>query len=183
MIAQLIMSQAVHMKQCNKCKESKPLSEYERLYTTNLKKSQYRGSCNSCRATYRRELAEKSRRSVIAAVEWAKRNPDRRRKIALNYYYSLQHEAIMAYGGYVCRWCGIDEPMVLCIDHVDNNGREHRRQLGSLGGHKFYKWLRDNGYPEGFQVLCMNCNHGKYRNKGVLIASLNGRCRGHPERE
>jgi ABC-type uncharacterized transport system substrate-binding protein len=31
----------------------------------------------------------------------------------------------------------------------------------------FYKWLARNGYPSGFQILCMNCNHGKSRNGGV----------------
>ena len=45
------------------------------------------------------------------------------------------------------------------------------------------KWLKDNGYPSGFQVLCMNCNHAKYRNGGVLPESLKGRCIDYPERE
>ena len=30
-----------------------------------------------------------------------------------------------------------------------------------------YGWLRRNSYPEGFQVLCHNCNLGKKINGGV----------------
>jgi hypothetical protein len=29
-----------------------------------------------------------------------------------------------------------------------------------------------HGYPEGFQVLCMNCNWGRYRNGGVCPHEL-----------
>ena len=24
-----------------------------------------------------------------------------------------------------------------------------------------YRWLRDNGLPEGFQILCLSCNESK----------------------
>jgi hypothetical protein len=24
-----------------------------------------------------------------------------------------------------------------------------------------YRWLRDNGFPEGFQMLCLSCNDSK----------------------
>ena len=30
-----------------------------------------------------------------------------------------------------------------------------------------YIWLKNNNFPEGFQVLCFNCNCGKARNKGI----------------
>ena len=36
-----------------------------------------------------------------------------------------------------------------------------------VGGTKFYRWLKRNNFPEGFQVLCFNCNCGKEINKGV----------------
>lgn len=58
--------------------------------------------------------------------------------------------------------------MFLTIDHVANDGAEMRRN-GTYGnsGTAFYQWLRKSGFPAGFQVLCMNCNHGKHRNGGV----------------
>lgn len=170
------------MRTCKKCGEAKPLDQFE---VTNKERGWRRHECRDCVRERSRKYAKESKRviseqereqAVVRATNWAKANPDKRRKTSLAYYYRLQHAAIEAYGGYRCAWCGITEPLVLCIDHVNNDGREHRRQIGATGGHKFYKWLRDNGYPEGFQVLCMNCNHAKYRNDGVIPDTLKGRC-------
>lgn len=99
--------------------------------------------------------------------EWAEQNPERRRRNSLAHYYRLQFEALSAYGGPSCACCGESEPLFLTIDHANSDGAAHRKKLGFLGGARFYKWLRDNGWPKGFQVLCLNCNHGRYRNKGV----------------
>jgi hypothetical protein len=184
------------MRKCVKCGQDKALDAFE---CTNSDRGWYRRECKVCVRNrvrrcaedskskiqeYRRAYHSKHREKIIVKVnDWVQKNPDRRRKNALAYYYRLQHAAIEAYGGYRCGWCGIDEPLVLCIDHVANNGRAHRQEIGSLGGHRFYKWLRDSAYPPGFQVLCMNCNHGKYRNGGVLPPTLKGRCNDYPERE
>lgn len=84
-------------------------------------------------------------------------------------YKTLRDEVFAQYGGYVCACCAEDEPIVLTIDHIENNGREHRQQLENrrFSGEKFYRWLRRNDFPPGYQVLCWNCNMGKYRNGGV----------------
>jgi hypothetical protein len=79
----------------------------------------------------------------------------------------------MAYGGYKCACCGETEPKFLTIDHIFNNGAEHRRELGGVDGNgKGYSnrvlvWAKQHGYPAGFQVLCMNCNFGKSVNGGI----------------
>ncbi len=59
-----------------------------------------------------------------------------------------------------CAWCGIDDMEVLCIDHVNNNGAEHRKQIRLLG-YSLYQWLKKKDCPKGYQVLCHNCNHKK----------------------
>jgi hypothetical protein len=80
----------------------------------------------------------------------------------------LRRQVFMAYGGYSCKCCGETEPLFLSIDHVNNDGAEMRRSgVHSRGGTHFYQWLRKSGFPDGFQVLCMNCNVGKHRNGGV----------------
>ena len=33
-----------------------------------------------------------------------------------------------------------------------------RKILGVVGGVSFYRKLQKQGYPNGFQVLCANCN-------------------------
>ena len=46
----------------------------------------------------------------------------------------------------------------LSIDHINNDGAAHRRKLGS---NYIYSWLIQTNFPEGFQVLCHNCNLAK----------------------
>jgi len=82
----------------------------------------------------------------------------------------LKVETFAAYGGAVCACCGDTHTEFLTIDHIDGGGAEHRRQLAkergwkdtvpgtAMSGKQFYLWLRRNGYPSGFRVLCMNCN-------------------------
>lgn len=74
------------------------------------------------------------------------------------------------YGGYVCACCGEMEPKFLSIDHVANDGAAmRRREFGSrnYAGARTYAWLVKKNFPSGYQVLCMNCNHGKRMNHGV----------------
>ncbi len=56
-----------------------------------------------------------------------------------------------------CLKCGFDDIRALQIDHINGGGTKHRRELGRTGD-AFYRWLRLNNYPEGYQVLCCNCN-------------------------
>lgn len=60
-----------------------------------------------------------------------------------------------------CACCGEETPEFLTLDHVENNGSEHRREIGMKSGWQFYLWIIRNNYPHGFQVLCMNCNCAK----------------------
>ncbi len=54
--------------------------------------------------------------------------------------------------------CGFDDMRALTIDHVDQMGTAHRRPNGERYlGHKLYRWLVVNGFPEGFRTLCRNC--------------------------
>ena len=158
------------MKRCSQCKRRKPLREF---YFVGEPCGRYRrGDCRAC-------VNERLRRQTERSKEWLRDHcrawfHKHRRLLAsanavvtpkLSPYYRLQHEAIMAYGGYCCTCCGIDEPFFLTIDHVDGNGGKQRRKTGT--GTPFYSWLRDHSYPPGFQVLCSNCNHGRYRNGGT----------------
>ena len=76
----------------------------------------------------------------------------------------LKNEVYMAYGGYKCACCGEANEKFLSLDHINNNGAEHRKMVDRR---KIYYWLKKNNYPFGFQVLCMNCNFGKARNNGI----------------
>ena len=67
-----------------------------------------------------------------------------------------------AHYGNECTCCGESEPAFLSIDHIDNDGAEHRREQGTKGsGTWLYLWLIRNNFPTGFQILCWNCQWGK----------------------
>lgn len=72
---------------------------------------------------------------------------------------------IQHYGG-KCKLCGEKDITVLSIDHIEGRGTEHRRELKKQGT-TTYRWLIKNNYPDGFQVLCFNCNMKKHLNGGV----------------
>lgn len=79
----------------------------------------------------------------------------------------LKVAAYAAYGGFICACCGETHELFLSLDHVNNDGAQARQSLHPISGGALYAWLKHNNYPEGFQVLCMNCNCGKARNGGV----------------
>lgn len=103
--------------------------------------------------------------------KYRKLNPEKGRKYSGNYYKrhpkyntkwgtenrkSIRKEMINAYGG-KCVSCGIENPVVLDIDHINNDGGKHRKN--GMWGWRLYRWLRKNKYPkDNYQLLCKNCN-------------------------
>ena len=74
------------------------------------------------------------------------------------------------YGGSKCACCLETEFSFLSLDHKDGKGNLHRRELFGnkfIAGHHMYRKLRELHFPEGFQVLCMNCQVGRRDNGGV----------------
>lgn len=77
----------------------------------------------------------------------------------------LKEEVFAAYGG-KCACCGLADTRYFQMDHINNNGAEHRRTLRPNSTAKraslvIYPWLKVNGFPEGFQILCANCHQAK----------------------
>lgn len=71
----------------------------------------------------------------------------------------IRLEIFSNYGGPICRCCGETEFVFLTLDHINNDGAQHRRKVGT--GSTFYKWVIANKFPKGLQVLCWNCNEAK----------------------
>lgn len=57
---------------------------------------------------------------------------------------------------------------MLTLDHIYGDGAAHRKMLrggkgdAGGGGNKTYHWLKKQGYPSGYRVLCFNCNHASH---------------------
>lgn len=71
----------------------------------------------------------------------------------------IKEECLTHYsnGELACVKCAFNDIRALSIDHIEGDGAEHRRLNHCKRGAPFYRWLRRNGYPEGYQTLCMNC--------------------------
>lgn len=88
---------------------------------------------------------------------WRGRNPDRARELCRESNARVKADVIAAYGG-KCVKCGFVDPRALQVDHVNGGGHRHLKALRVSKGTSFYYWLRKNGYPTEFQLLCANCN-------------------------
>ena len=105
-------------------------------------------------------------------VKWRKDNREKSKTIQKRSYDKARLGALIHYSGDPpqCACCGEKMIEFLTLDHIDGNGAEHRRQIEKeygwkLGGNQLVFWLKRKNYPEGFQVLCANCNFGKRTNK------------------
>lgn len=68
----------------------------------------------------------------------------------------IKLRVIIGYGG-KCECCGETIPEFLTIDHINNDGKEHR--LTFKASIHLYQYLIKNNFPrECFRLLCMNCN-------------------------
>lgn len=81
---------------------------------------------------------------------------------------ALKATVVDGYGGR-CACCGEWRLDFLTIDHVYNDGAARRANGESRGGELYRKLIKD-GFPDDFQVLCMNCNYSKYLGDGSACA-------------
>ena len=93
---------------------------------------------------------KRMRRKKMTDEEKENRNKHQREVNAENRRLALE-----GYGN-KCECCGETQYEFLCIDHINGDGSEHRKEIG--GGSRIYWWLIKNNFPEGFRVLCYNCN-------------------------
>ena len=100
----------------------------------------------------------------VEMIEHAKQYNRLHKVVRTKHYWEyrarLKAEVLTHYGNgkLACVKCGYDNNLAaLSLDHINGNGADHRRIIGTGGGRPFYVWLKINGYPEGYQTLCMNC--------------------------
>jgi hypothetical protein len=95
----------------------------------------------------------------------------------------LREQVLQHYsnGTMQCACCGEAHTEFLTIHHINGDGAEHRRELARLRntrnkrsdkpeqgytkhnvGNEINRWLIKSNFPEGFSVLCLNCNAAKH---------------------
>ena len=82
-------------------------------------------------------------------------------------YHSAVKEIVFSHYGWVCACCGEKERAFLSIDHVNNDGYKERDGGRKRSSNNLYRKIRRHGFPNTYQVLCMNCNFGKRMNNGI----------------
>ena len=113
------------------------------------------------KTSYAKDRDKKCAYSRAYAQRWPERHAAQQRKQRRK----MKLAAFAAYGGNVCVCCGETEIAFLSIDHINGGGIKHRKITGA--GNLFYRWLNRNEYPEGYRVMCHNCNHGREINGGI----------------
>lgn len=169
------------MKKCIKCLKEKPIEEF---YAHAIAADKHSNRCKECDKARTRawsktltkekireynQRAYKKNKKKINAYNLRKFYEKRdyynaKRQVNAKKYRELVREEVFnKYGGSPpkCECCGEKHKEFFTIDHIDNNGTAHRKSLGIYGGFAFYCWLRKNNFPDGYQVLCMNCNLAK----------------------
>ncbi len=148
------------LKKCTKCGTIKPHADFYLQTHSKGSKKYPAGACKVCaiKRGKKRKVDNPEHVFKLDKAYRERRNP------------RVKDTVFGAYGGYKCVCCGETEKLFLTIDHINNDGANHRRKIGgkrTMAGLPFYMWLIRNNFPEGLQVLCMNCQHGKRMNNGI----------------
>ena len=117
-------------------------------------------SCSSCSrpnmTTFKRcvgcRIVNRKRSS-----KFRQQNPAKVSKTLAIFNLRLKTEVFSHYGGPECSLCPETRLGALAIDHINGGGKKHCQTINRL-----YLWLRRHNYPDGFRVLCANCNYKEY---------------------
>jgi hypothetical protein len=115
---------------------------------------------------YMREYRLKHPDYVRKSIEWDKeyqhQNPDKTRQYSKETYKHLKIAVLSHYskGQPCCGKCGETQLRKLNLDHINEDGHEHRKTVSS--GKQILLWARRNGFPKTLQVPCHKCNSIKY---------------------
>lgn len=105
---------------------------------------------------------EHARKSSRDHAKKRRLTPEGREKNRLNGEKSrseLKHFIYSKYsnGTMLCGICGEGRSDCLSVDHIGGGGNKHRAENNVKSGYGFYQWLKKNGFPDGYRILCMNC--------------------------
>lgn len=92
--------------------------------------------------------------------------PDVKKRVKEYSFEKRLKQKIQVYNHYSnydikCNCCGEKQIEFLTLDHINNDGSQHKKENNISGGHKMREWIIKNNFPPGFQILCWNCNCAK----------------------
>src|SRR5579859_401405 len=130
-------------RHCRKCKMEKSIREFRSVSLENPERRSW--LCSECR---------KKDVSQYPCVARQRQKAHDRKKAARA--LALKH-----YGGR-CNCCGETEEVFLAFDHINGGGSQHRSHPDRKRFVAMGVFLVETGFPEGYQILCNNCNWAKH---------------------
>ncbi len=127
----------------NKERENEYAKEYRKNHPEKMKEYYQKN---------REKILEKNRNQYQKTKEVIKQKEVDRRLKVYNHYSNYDIK---------CICCGERHLDFLSVDHINNDGYEHRKR--GLSSNTLIQWIIKNNFPSGFQISCMNCNHGRSR--------------------
>jgi len=127
-------------------------------------------TCIRCKAIGRKKAKQRvAQRRKLGLCIFCGRKPKKgstceRCKNRIRKRYLTRKAAVFNHYGKRCACCGETEEVFLTIDHINGGGRKHKREAGFANIHDF---VFRNNFPDYFQILCFNCNQGKFLNGGI----------------
>lgn len=121
-------------------------------------------SCQKCRESSKKWRDNHKDRLRENNERWIKNNRDRYSYLITQRWKSLKSKVLSAYGE-KCVCCKEKEPSFLAIDHITGATEREISKFGGKAGGSLYGWLVSENYPEGYRILCHNCNAATRRGK------------------
>ena len=142
------MEEELNKKICKRCGEEKPLSSFCAHPETADGLQQYCKDCGNemVKGYYQRNIESEREKGRIKYRNYRERCRQLRQE--------LKRRVLTHYGGGICACvrCGFADLRALSIDHINGNGHKERK-----GGIALYESLKQRGFPDGYQTLCLNC--------------------------
>lgn len=146
---------------CGRCREHKELYEFSR--NSALPRGVY-AYCKECRLAYDKEYLRLNKVRIRRTL-WSLRR--KYRQIVFEHYSGTPPRC-------QCPACPnqVIDPIFLDVDHINGLSTEEREHVKihgrrKRGGMQMWRWLIENNFPSGFQILCSCCNQAKNRNHGI----------------
>jgi len=141
--------QVPKIKNCRVCGKTKSTIEFHRDKNT---KDGLQGPCKACDRAKRKKW---EKRNPTYWKDYARKNRAKKSAATLRVYYKYRFETLAAYGN-KCSCCGESEIKFLTLEHINHDGKQHRKLHKGPAG--VYRDLKRRGFPKkGYTLLCWNC--------------------------
>lgn len=141
-------------KTCTSCGKSKPEIDFY------IRGGNRTGRMTECKICNNKRSNEYYYRNKDKWLRYREIHGEARRKTRKQKRHENRLKVLQHYSNSdipFCACCGEKHIEFLTIDHIHNDGAEHRKELKKINK-SIAKWLIDNNYPSGFRILCFNCN-------------------------